>query len=56
MPIYILTYLIMSRRAVFNEQGMFMGYQYVSHKDKFYAPVRGVSDTELSSYCASRGL
>jgi len=41
---------------VFNDQGMFMGYQYNADGGKFYAPVRGVSDVELSSYCSSRGL
>lgn len=41
----------MSRRAVYNDTGRFLGFMYVSGGERFYAPVVGVSDEELSSYC-----
>ena len=41
----------MSRKAIFGETGKFLGYIYISGGEVFYAPVRGVSDSELASYC-----
>ena len=47
----LFNYIIMSRKAIFGETGKFLGYIYISGGEVFYAPVRGVSDSELASYC-----
>lgn len=41
----------MYRNAIYNDVGEFMGYVYSSNGSRFYAPVAGVSDSQLSGYC-----
>ena len=41
----------MWKKAVYNGSGAFMGYVYFSEGERFYAPARGVSDSELAGYC-----
>lgn len=41
----------MTRKAIYNNYGTFKGYVYFSGGECLYAPVRGVTDSELASYC-----